>query len=418
MTETVRRRAREAGAADWEAITGDTDDRHVTSDISEASGDMTTVLLKLWKNDETGTVWAYECTRTSEVREAWDTGLSVYPVTWLCWDYIQDSYHGMAMITGLIPNQIFINKLYAMSMISLMTTAYPKIVYDKTRVAKWDNRVGAAIPVLGGDVSGVAKIIDPAQISPQIAQFIQMAVSDTQAHLGATNVALGDARPENTSAIIALQKASAVPNELTRQNLYQSLEDLGRIYIDFMGEYYGTRQVQDREEATGEADSTAAEVKTKAFDFGTLKETNLSLKLDVGASSYWSEIASMQTLDNLMMRGKIDLIDYLERVPEGYIVKKQELIDKIRGAREKAEQEKAPGNPAGQGLPQMLAGLSGAGVPMPVAAGGLQAAGGPAQAQLPQAAPSATAAKPLQAMNALPEIARKALAAAQAPRGR
>jgi hypothetical protein len=33
----------------------------------------------------------------------------------------------------------------------------------------------------------------------------------------------------------------------------------------------------------------------------------------------------MQTLDNLMMRGKIDLIDYLERVPDGYIVKKQVL---------------------------------------------------------------------------------------------
>lgn len=412
MTEAVRRRAREDGARDWESITGDTDERHVTAELSDMSDGMTTVLLKLWKNAETGTVWAYECTRTSAVREPWDTGLSTYPVTWLCWDYIQDSYHGMAMITGLIPNQIFINKLYAMSMISLMTTAYPKIVYDKTRVAKWDNRVGAAIPVVGGDVSGVAKIIDPAQISPQIAQFIQMAVSDTQAHLGATNVALGDARPENTSAIIALQKASAVPNELTRQNLYQSLEDLGRIYIDFMSAYYGTRQVPDREPAAAETGETAAEVKTKAFDFGILKDTSLSLKLDVGASSYWSEIASMQTLDNLMMRGKIDLIDYLERVPEGYIVKKQELIDKIRGAREKAEQEKAGGNPAGQGLPQMPAGLpgAGAGAPTPIA--------GQTNPATPQAAPSAAAAKPLQAMNALPEIARKALAAAQAPPGR
>jgi hypothetical protein len=45
----------------------------------------------------------------------------------------------------------------------------------------------AAIPVQGGDVKSVAKIIDPAQISPQIAQFIQMAVSDTQSNLGATN---------------------------------------------------------------------------------------------------------------------------------------------------------------------------------------------------------------------------------------
>ena len=119
------------------------------------------MLLKLWRDRKTGTVWGVECTRNAVVRPPWDTGLKLYPVTWLSWDYMPDNYHGMAMITGLIPNQIFINKLFAMSMISLMTTAYPKILYDRTRVSKWDNRVGAAIPVSGGDVGSVAKIIDP-----------------------------------------------------------------------------------------------------------------------------------------------------------------------------------------------------------------------------------------------------------------
>ena len=55
----------------------------------------------------------------------------------------------------------------------------------------------------------------------------------------------------------------------------------------------------------------------------------MSLKLDVGASSYWSEIAAMQTMDNLLTQGKIDLVDYLERIPYGYISKKQELIYKL-----------------------------------------------------------------------------------------
>lgn len=110
------------------------------------------------------------------------------------------------MITGLIPNQIFVNKLWAMSQLSLMTTAFPKVVYDATRVGKWDNRIGAAIGIQGGDVNNVAKIIDPASISPQISQFIQLAVEETEQSLGATSVALGDTRPDNTSAIIALQR--------------------------------------------------------------------------------------------------------------------------------------------------------------------------------------------------------------------
>jgi hypothetical protein len=67
------------------------------------------------------------------------------------------------------------------------------------------------------------------------------------------------------------------------------------------------------------------------FDFAVLNEIPLSLQLDVGASSYWSEIAAVQTLDNLLMQGKINLDDYLERIPDGYVSKKQELIDKIRG---------------------------------------------------------------------------------------
>ena len=39
----------------------------------------------------------------------------------------------------------------------------------------------------------------------------------------------------------------------------------------------------------------------------------------------------MQTLDNLLMQGKIDVVDYLERVPAGYITKKEELVEKLKG---------------------------------------------------------------------------------------
>ncbi|MDR0838230.1 MAG: hypothetical protein LBN99_01150 [Oscillospiraceae bacterium] len=272
-----------------------------------------TVLMRLWKDAQTRTVWCCESAKGVMLRSPWDTGLALYPLIWLPWDYIRNSYHGQAMITGLIPNQVFVNKLFAMSMISLMTTAYPKVVYDRARIAKWDNRVGAAIPVLGGDVTGAARIIDPAHVSPQIAQFIDAAISYTQTFLGATPAALGEVRPDNTSAIIALQKASAVPNELTRANLYQALEDLGRIYIDFMRAYYGERAFGD-----------------KHFDFERLGGFELSLKLDVGASAYWSELASMNTLDNLLVRGKISFEDYLERVPDGYIPAKRELLEKIK----------------------------------------------------------------------------------------
>lgn len=329
MTKELRRAAQEAGNPRWNDIQPDTENHN--TDSYKNSSERSTVLLRMWKERKTGTVWACEVSGRVMLREPWDMGLRLYPVTWINWDYIPDSYHGQALVTGLIPNQIFVNKLFAMSMISLMTSAFPRTVYDKTRIPKWNNAVGAAIGVNGGDVSGVAKIIDPAQISPQIAQFIQTSVDYTRQFLGATSAALGETRPDNTSAIIALQRAASIPSEITKQNLYKSIEDLGRIYLDFMAAYYGKRKVQVSMPDVGTdilafAGKDPEELETVLFDYGILNDMPMALKLDVGASSYWSEMASVQTLDNLLMQDKITIEEYLERIPDGYIPKRQELI--------------------------------------------------------------------------------------------
>lgn len=329
MTKELRRAAKEAGNPRWGDIQSDTENHN--TDSYKNSSERSTVLLRMWKERKTGTVWACEVSGRVMLREPWDMGLRLYPVTWINWDYIPDSYHGQALVTGLIPNQIFVNKLFAMSMISLMTSAFPRTVYDKTRIPKWNNAVGAAIGVNGGDVSGVAKIIDPAQISPQIAQFIQTSVDYTRQFLGATSAALGETRPDNTSAIIALQRAASIPSEITKQNLYKSIEDLGRIYLDFMAAYYGKRKVQVSMPDVGSdilafAGKDPEELETVLFDYGILNDMPMALKLDVGASSYWSEMASVQTLDNLLMQDKITIEEYLERIPDGYIPKRQELI--------------------------------------------------------------------------------------------
>lgn len=185
----VKKEAKANGAKGVESIKPDEDDTF--PDSAKQVGDKVTTLLLLWRDNETKEIWAQKVCKGCVVREAWNLNIRRYPITWLNWDYVQDCYHGQAMITGLIPNQIFINKMYAMSQLSLMTTAYPKVVYDKTRVSKWDNRIGVAIPIQGGDVNNVAKIMDPATISPQISQFIQLTVEQTEQSLGATSVALG-----------------------------------------------------------------------------------------------------------------------------------------------------------------------------------------------------------------------------------
>ena len=325
-----------ANGFDPERITADQESNG--SDMNSLDNQNVSVYCYFEKDPKTGNIWFGEYTAREQVSKWRDTGLRLYPITWMNWDYVQDCYHGHALISQLIPNQVFVNQLFAMVMRSLQTTAFPKVIYDKTRLPHWDGGVGRAIGVTGGgDINNIAKIMDPASVSPQISQFIDAAINYTQNFMGASDAALGDTRPDNTSAIIALQRASDAPLETVKQNVFQAIEDLGRIYLDMMRVYYGRRFVQVKMWTKNQLQAVPLgmtlpeqDVNTE-FDFAVLNEIPLSLKLDVGASSYWSEIAAVQTLDNLLMQNKITLDDYLERIPEGYVSKKQELIDKLRG---------------------------------------------------------------------------------------
>ena len=296
--------------------------------------DKVTVLTYYYRNRKDRHIWCMEVTEKGILRKPYDTEYTMYPITWISWDYIHDCYHGQAMITGLIPNQKFINKIFAMVGISLMTTAFPKVIYDKTKISSWDGSVGSAVGVTGS-VTEVAKTIDGATVNPQIAQFMELCIAKTRSFLGASDVAMGDSRPDNTSAIIALQRAANTPMEMTKQSLFQCVEEMGLIWLDIMAAKYGIRKVEttmslDKPGEQPLGMNISAQPFMVDFDFSQLAKIRVAIKQDVGASSYWSEMANMQTLDNLLMNGHITVKQYLERIPSGYISKKQELINEIQ----------------------------------------------------------------------------------------
>ena len=340
IVEEVRYRAGElkkagmSGIDDPDSITADSE--KFQNKFDSYTDDKVTVLTYYYRNRDTGTIWCVEATEKGIIREAYDTEYKMYPLVWINWDFVHDCYHGQAMVTGLLPNQKFVNKAYAMVMLSLMTTAFPKIVYDKNRIRNWDGSVGTAVGV-NGSIDNVAKTIDGASLNPQVTQFLELVPKTTKSFLGASDVALGDSRPDNTSAIIALQRAANTPMELTKQNLYQCIEDMGRIWMDIMSVRYGTRKVETKLDIGKPGEQPLGmDLPTQTFvtdfDFSTVRDVQLGIKQDVGASSYWSEIASMQTLDNLLMNHLITPAQYIERLPSGYITKKEELLAELNAA--------------------------------------------------------------------------------------
>ena len=293
-----------------------------------------------------------KCTRSCTIFENVDTGLSRYPIAWGNWEKQKNQYHGRALVTGIIPNQIFINSMFAMVMRHLQLMGFPKTVYNADLISQWNNEVGQAIGVRGLQpgqrISDVAYHLNPADMSNQIIQAIDKAVAYTKDCLGATDAQMGNVQPENTSALMVLQSNAEVPLENARANMTEWLEDIGAILLDMMGTYYGERPIirsRDFQEVVTEPstggpaiDPVTGQIVTKTvsrrivekFDFTKFKHLWFNVRVNAGATTYFSEIAMVQTLDNLRRDGMLEIVDYLERIPDKLVPRKAELVQKLR----------------------------------------------------------------------------------------
>lgn len=311
----------------WRYIESDNDTQHQMGDNGKVEADAdgyqkAIYVIKYFKKD--GHVFAHKFVQNRYIYSDRDTGLDYYPIAFNNWEPVKGSYHGRAEATGIIPNQIAINKMFAMVIYHLMLTAFPTAVYDADRIENWTNEIGAQIPItnLNGDnIKNVAGYLEPATMSSQIMSAIELAMQYTKETLGVGDVSLGNVTMNNATAIIAIQKSAAVPLENVKAAYYEFVEDCGRIMIDMMATYYGIRPVVIESDLGREVEM---------FDFSKLKGMWLHIKTDVGSASYFSEIASLQTLDNLLNNGMIEFVEYLKRVPDELIPQKQELINSIQ----------------------------------------------------------------------------------------
>lgn len=325
--ETVRERARRFRGGSAELIRPDSDSVFI-GESAYRPNDLVTVIVKLFKKE--GTVWFTEVTRDAVVRPTTDTGYRLYPISYMCYEKVKNSYHGQAVVTGLIPNQIAVNKLWAMAIHHQNTMAFPKIFYDRLKIKSWSNRVGEAVGVAGNPADAVTTAFKAPDMSPQLLEVVQRTIEYTKEFMGASDAALGNVRPDNTSAIIAVQKATAAPLDIQRLALYQFVEDYVRVIAEMICSHYGVRQVSYEEDGQSVSER---------FDFSSIDMREMSLNVEVGASAYWSELTQLGTLDSLFAKGVIDdALLYLESVPDSYVRNKGRIMQKLRERRAAAPQ--------------------------------------------------------------------------------
>jgi hypothetical protein len=201
---------------------------------------------------------------------------------------------------------------------AVMHIAIPKMVYDRTRTAPPSNLIGGQIGVDGGDIKQVVGYITPGQLSADIYQVIDLLINKTKEMVAATDAAMGELNMDNTSALVVLQKAAAIPLKSISRRFTRFKEDKARIYMDFfINKYNVERTLTYKEQGM---------TRTMPFDGSRYGDLQWRVKVDVGASNHWSEVTSMQTLDNLLMNKVITPVQYFERLPNGIISMKDKLI--------------------------------------------------------------------------------------------
>ena len=347
----LQREARRNGRSEAEidAIKPDRDTGYMAGDMSEDEPEdsrKATVLMKFWKEwakDGTCKIMASVAVRGATIRYRWDTKLRLYPLAVFRWERRRNCAYGESEITYLIPNQIAINRMLTASVWAVMMLGMPLTLVNGDVVNQpITNDPGQIIKINGTseDMLNAVRYVNPPNFAPAFDNNIASLISNTLTQSGANDAALGDVRPDNTSAIVAVREAATMPMQTVQNRFYSFVEDVARVWAEMWVTMYGWRSLKIEDENG---------VWYMPFDGEKYRDLLISVKVDVGASALWSEIQSVNTLDNLLASQIITPKQYLERLPKGSVPNLSGLIREMQEA-QRAQEEAAMQAPEQQGV--------------------------------------------------------------------
>jgi hypothetical protein len=120
--------------------------------------------------------------------------------------------------------------------------------------------------------------------------------------------------------------------QIYQNRYYAFIEEVARIWADFWLNKYGSRSLQINTKEGSEY---------IPFNADRYKNLSLTARVDVGASTLWSEAVVISTLDALLGAQIITPEQYLERMPKGIIPKLTELIDDVKAKSEAVAQQQS-----------------------------------------------------------------------------
>ena len=288
------------------AIVGDNDTFEQSGDASKEEVDnMVTVVYKFYKDKET--VHFSIATRYVDIVKDKDIGIKLYPIVHFNWQERKGSARGEGEVRYLIPNQIEVNRIEIRRAIAVKTQAFPTKVIDKSKISNPSalDRTGATIETNGQPVEDVHKIVSvlqPAQMSQDVKQLQDDLIQVTRDLAGAGDIATGNVNPEEASgrAILAVQQASQSPITQQKEDFKNAVEDMARIWLEYLIVYSVDGINMEEEVDTGDGEKQVQIVNVPQT---VLEQLQATVKIDVTPKSPYDRHARIQALDNLLQGG-------------------------------------------------------------------------------------------------------------------
>jgi len=348
--EEIMDLARKAGVTEEEIakIASDKETTEQTGDDSKTElNDMAVLLTMMYKKD--GTVWIKQGTRQVSFGEPRDTKCTLYPISHFIWEEVEGSARGIGEVKYLIPNQYEINKTIMRRSLAVRLGAYPKIVYDDTKIGNPEDidKIGVKIRSKGSAVDDVRKILNsttPSTMSSDSKELQTELITLTRELNGAGDAVAGDLDPTKASgkAILAVQQAAQQPLTEQTMGLKNCIEDLARIYFDQWKTYLpatGLATTEEIEQVNPKTQQKEMIEQPYTIPKTVLEALKTSSKVDVTPKSAYDKYAVELTVENLVqsaifkdtqaLEEYVDLLEDDSTMPK---LKIKKLVEKRKAA--------------------------------------------------------------------------------------
>jgi len=279
-------------------------------DNTKSKDDLGTLVVNFKKIDD---VIHSSLTTKNIVIEDWkDTELTRYPIAVFTYKPRKRFIYGEAEMTRYLENQRVVNLQQAARHKHALMLAIPKVLYNKNMLGSFSNAIGSVNPVNASPqtrIGDAMTYVQPTAMTIDVDKSVEEGITRTQDLAGVNQNIKGEARPENAAALLTQIKQANIPNETYKRRLYDYLEQVALIWEDFYKTKYNiTRKMKDEE---GEV------VEFTGTDYADM---NFTTRIDVGASTQWSEVTSTQFLMDFWDRGIIkNSNDIFKRIPSDLI---------------------------------------------------------------------------------------------------